>query len=257
MRIDPIEMDIHGLRGTERRSFQVGSVSGARFSSRDVEGTRRRLDARLERDGHYSSATRSNPSIFRIGRYLLTQSSEFEVQGPLTGGETEVVAIRAGGEVFISVGSDQCDRELDPIFPDKPKQMCPHPIASVAWPYDEVRKHWDSLKIYSHVVVRGHTVPFQDSNLSTLVDLEYLMAMPVVKALADPMVLFCGSCSVLESAGELVKRHDLPEATLHGTGDEFLAGLHDPVLGRTIEHRFRAIPLGDDLAERQEPGRRL
>ena len=257
MRIDPIEMDIHSLRGTEKRSFQVGSVSGARFSSRDVEGMRRRLDARLEHDGHYSSATRSNPSIFRIGRYLLTQSSEFEVQGPLTGGESEVVAIRTGGEVFISVGSDQCDRELDPIFPDKPKQMCPHPIASVAWPYDEVREHWDSLKIYSHLVVRGHTVPFQDSTLSTLVDLEYLMAMPVVKALTDPMVLFCGSASVLESAGELVKRHGLPEETLHGTGDEFLAGLHDPVLGRTIEHRFRAIPLGDELAERQEPGRRL
>ena len=67
--------------------------------------------ATIERDGHYTSATRTNPSVFRIGRYLLTQDPEFEVQGPLTGCEAEVVAIRERDEVFISVGSDQCDRE--------------------------------------------------------------------------------------------------------------------------------------------------
>lgn len=31
------------------------------------------------------------------------------------------------------------------------------------------------------------------------------------------------------------------------------ARLHDPVLQRTIEHQFRAVPLGDDLLERR-PG---
>ena len=257
MRIEPIEMTIQSKRDVARRTFLIGSVSGARFASRDVDGMRKRLDAMLELDGHYSGATRTNPSIFHIGRYLLTQGSDIEVQGPMTGGEAEVVAIRSGSEVFVSVGSDQCDRELDSLFPDKPKQMCPHPIASTAWPYDEVKCHWDSLRIYSHVVVGSHTVPLQDSALSELVDLEYLLAMDSVKRLTDPMVLYCGSAPFLDSAAEMISDLNLPEETGMGVGDEFMVRLHDPVLDRTIEKRFRAIPLGDELEERQESGRRM
>ena len=40
-----------------------------------------------------------------------------------------------------------------------------------------------------------------------------------------------------------------------GVGDEFLVRLHDPALDRTIEHRFRPIPVGDDVDERRgRPG---
>ena len=36
-----------------------------------------------------------------------------------------------------------------------------------------------------------------------------------------------------------------------GVGDRFLVRLHDPVLGRSIEHEFRPVPLGDDLSQRK------
>ena len=126
MRIEPVEILVQRKDRTERRIIPIGSVAGARFSSRDVAGMRKELDAALARG---ESGTKTNPAIFHIGRYLLTQASEFEVQGPLTGGEAEIVAIRDGNEILITTGSDQCDRELDPLFQDKPKQMCPHPIA--------------------------------------------------------------------------------------------------------------------------------
>ena len=250
MRIDPISMQIESQRGTETRTIPIGSVSGARFSSRDISGTRKELDEMLARDGRHSGATQTNPSIFRIARYLLTQAEEFEVQGPLTGGEAEVVAIRCDDELFISAGSDQCDRELDLLFPDKPKQMCPHPIARVAWPYSEVRDHWDQLQIYSEVTVDGHTVPLQDSPLSNLVNLDFLLDMDTVRALPDPMYLYCGAAAPLHSVASKVGELGLPESVAHGTGDSFLVRLHDAVLNRTIEHTFRAVPVGDDLAER-------
>lgn len=253
MRVDPLTLDVDGASQTIR----IGSVAGARFSSRDVAATRRALDEQIGKDGYLCGATKTNPSLFQIGRYLLTQASEFEVQGPLTGGEAEVVAILLeDGEVLVSVGSDQCDRELDMLFPDKPKQMCPHPIATAAWRYAQVREHWDQLQITSDVLIDGHAIRLQDSTLSALVDLEYLLSMDAVKRLPRPAFLYGGACPFLERAAEQAAELGLPESVGHGTGDGFVARLHDPVLDRTIEHRFSAVVVGDDLSERINRPRR-
>ena len=53
-----------------------------------------------------------------------------------------------------------------------------------------------------------------------------------------------------EGIAAAIAKHGLPAATAHGTGDVFVARLHDPVLDRTIEHSFRAVPIGDELEER-------
>jgi S-adenosylmethionine synthetase len=151
MRIEKMVINVHNRHSKKERTIPVGSVAGARYASRDIRATRMALDRMISQG---LPANRTNPSIFRIARYLLTQETAFEVQGPLTGGECEVVAIRDDDEIFITIGSDHCDRELHLFFTEKPKQMCPHPIASIAWPYDEVHDHWDSLRISSSVVLR-------------------------------------------------------------------------------------------------------
>ena len=257
MRTYSTDFNIESKAGVTPRTFEVGSVAGARFTARDVDGLRQQMDEQLAKEGHFSSATHTNPSIFRITRYLLTQDTEFEVQGTMTGGEGEVVAIRDGEDIFISAGSDQCDRELDPIFPDKPKQMCPHPVATTAWPYAEVRDHWDELRIQSTVTVQGHAVPLQDSRLEALVTLDYLLDMPSVRSLPDVAFLYCGSSPFLDSAEEAVKEHNLSPFTTWGVGDAFSVRLYDPVLERSIEHDFVPVPVGDDLAERQSADRAL
>lgn len=55
----------------------------------------------------------------------------------------------------------------------------------------------------------------------------------------------------------MVKEHGLPPLTTWGVGDAFAVRLYDPVLERAIEHSFKPVPLGDDLAERQSEGRAL
>jgi hypothetical protein len=249
MQIDTVSITLQGLTKTETRRIAVSSVAGARYSLRDTKGMRKHLDDLLAQG---NPVPMTNPSIYRIGRYLLTQSAEFEVQGPLTGGECEVVAIRDLDErVFITVGSDHCDRELEPLFGDKTKQMCPHPLASTAWYYDEVRDHWDSLQLSSRVTVGKVTIKLQDNYLSTLVDLEYLLQMEKVNSLPRPMALFCGAVALCDSVSTEIDEYKLPPETAEGVGDSFTVRLHDPVLQRSIEHSYKAIVLGDDIEERR------
>jgi len=258
MKIDSITLAVQRTDRTETRTIAVGSVAGVRFASRDIGAKRRQLDEMLERDGRYTGATRTSPSVYRIGRSLLTQSPEFEVQGALTGGEAEVVLVRTADEVLVTVGSDQCDRELDALFPDKPKQMCPHPVAAAAWLASYVRGHWDQLQISSTLSIGSHRIPLQESSLSALVDLEFVLAMKSVKCLPDPAWVYCGSVPFLESAKAAAAQLGLPATVAHGIGDGMTVRLADPVLNRAIEHRYRAVPVGDDYAEREHvPVRRL
>jgi hypothetical protein len=174
--------------------------------------------------------------------------------GGANGREGEYVAIRIGDEVFISVGSDQCDHAIDDIFPDKPRQMCPHPIARTAGPYAEVRDRWDKLRIYSELTCQGCTLTLQDASFATLVDCEYLLAMDKVRALADPKFLFGGATDFSPSLASEVSKRGLPAMAGHGVGDSFLVRLIDPVLDCVIEHRFKAVPVGDDYDERKDRG---
>ena len=251
MRIEEIKIIEHNhtMQSKKERTFHIGSVSGVRYASRDVQAARVALDIMISQG---IPANKTNPSIFHIARYLLTQEKEFEVQGPLTGGECEVVAIRDGDKIFITIGSDHCDRELHLFFADKPKQMCPHPIASVAWPYNEVHEHWDNLSVSSEVVIGKKRITIQDGDISGLVNLDYILSMDEVKTLPDPAFLFCGTIPFLKSARKEVINSGLQLETALGVGDAFSVRLYDPVIDRSIEHQYKAIPLADDLDERSK-----
>ncbi len=80
------------------------------------------------------------------------------------------------------MGSDHNDRSLQYLWTAalgkvfdtaKTKQMCPAVVATTAWRYEDVRDHWDKLNLKSFVTVNGSKIPFQDINLTDLVDLEY------------------------------------------------------------------------------------
>ncbi len=79
MRTDPIKLTIERNDGSDEKVIPIGSVGCARFTSRDLEATRKELDELIEIEGRYTNACLTNPSIGRIARYLLTQATEFEV----------------------------------------------------------------------------------------------------------------------------------------------------------------------------------
>ena len=231
---------------TYARSFNVKKLLLGRNTSRNVEGTRQSLDA-LRAEGYL---IHGNPNVCAKSRYLLTNEDAIEVQGPQTSGEVEYVAIFAGGEIFLSVGSDHNDRTLYYLWTQalgkvadtaKSKQMCPAVLGRTAWRYADVMDHWDQLSLKSFVTVRGAKVPYQDFRLADLVDLEYhLRTNPSLRE--DGTVLFGGSSEMLANVPSDVYKGQASIQGLIFPGD-FAFELVDPVLQRKISHSYTITSL--------------
>src|SRR5699024_12545366 len=52
-------------------------------------------------------------------------------------------------DMYITVGSDHTDRELEAVNIGKSKQVCGKPFGKKAWKLDDVLTHWDELILSS------------------------------------------------------------------------------------------------------------
>lgn len=247
--INRLDLTVTELDGSSTPiSVEVQAVRGAGLCGRDRAAAQREQERRRAAGEPWSS---SDLFTYRIGRYLATTADRIEVQGPLTGGEAEAVAIFTGDQILIGLGSDQCDRELDPFFLEKPKQLCPHPLGPEVWRYDDVHDHWDELQIEADVEVNGHSLALQRFDLSGLVTLEMLLQSDVLQNRPDGTIFFCGTGGSVPEVEAEIARLDLPPETISGVGDVFRMRLYDPVLDREIRHAYHVDVLGDDLADRR------
>ncbi len=234
--------------GSAPVSVDVGAVRGAGLCVRDRAAAGREQERRRAAGEPWHS---SDLFTYRIGRHLATTDASIEVQGPLTGGEAEVVVIFVGEEVLIGVGSDQCDRELDALFLEKPKQLCPHPLGRRAWRYADVEDHWDELRVEAEVEIDGKAVAIQSFALAELVTFDTLLATDALRERPDGTVFYCGTGGAPPGAVAEIARLGLPPETISGVGEVFRMRLYDPVRDRELRHEYRVEVLGDHLADRR------
>jgi len=91
------------------------------------------------------------PTVYPVSSYLLTTQPTITAQGKETSGEVEFVLFLQGDRVYVSVGSDHTDRELEKGSIAKSKQMCEKTVAGQVWDLNDVKDHWDSLILRSWV----------------------------------------------------------------------------------------------------------
>jgi len=227
---------------------EVRKVGCSRHAGRNVESTNELLD------GIRAKGYQVHPAAgicFR-SRYLITNEATIEVQGLQTSGEVEFVAVMHEGDVFISVGSDHNDRSLGELWTSmlgkvydtaKSKQMVPAAIAREAWPYDDVRGHWDDLVLRSFVTASGQRVPYQEYRLAELLDLEYYLGRYSWLG-KEGSVLLGGSGSILPSVPRNVYQGQSSLEDMIFPHD-FHFEMTDPVLKRTIAHSYTVLALED------------
>jgi len=139
------------------------------------------------------------PTIFRVTLDRLTTDSETEVVGEHTSGEAETVLLVDGKDIWVGIGSDHTDRELEKVNITASKQVCPKPVSAEVWRYADVRERWDSLVLRSWVGESSREQLYQEGRMSAVLRPEDLLAIlrRRLGKLVDAAVIFTGTIPLI------------------------------------------------------------
>jgi hypothetical protein len=227
------------VQGTgETLSIRPRRVLMAGYTGRDQAAVQRHIDELRE---HGVPAPTRVPILFPATVDRLTMADEIEVLGDQTSGEAEFVLIDHGGRVYVAVGSDQTDRELEKTSITFAKQVCPNVLSRQVWPYADVRDRWDAIVLRARTRGRdGKAGPerrYQEGTLAEMLrpeDLERLVGERVGGEL-EGTVIYSGTIPIRDEGG-------------FAFGGAFTAELEDPATGRILRcaYRVREVPLTED-----------
>jgi hypothetical protein len=137
----------------------VSELVIAGWTGRDPAAVEKHI-AELEKLGVRRPAT--TPIFYRVSASRLTVSDHIEASGGASSGEIEFVLLQALGQLWVGVGSDHTDREVETYGVTVAKQMCDKPIAPTFWRLDTVWPHWDRLQLRAHIAEDGRSILYQE-----------------------------------------------------------------------------------------------
>ena len=134
--------------------------------------------------------------------------------------------------LWVGLGSDHTDRKAETVGVTLSKQLCGKPVGDRLWRYDEVKPHWDKLKLRSFVPDGGKRRLYQEGPVTNMRSPEELIRLYTGgDKLPAGTAMFCGTFAV---HGEI---------SYSGT---FEMELEDPVLGRKLTHSYKIVSLPDE-----------
>jgi hypothetical protein len=212
--------------GTDQIEFMPDSLIVAGWTGRDEAALRHHIE---ELAAIGVPRPSSVPVFYRIAVDNLTQSQRVEVLGPDTSGEAEPVIVAQPDGLWLGLGSDHTDRKLEHMGIALSKQLCAKPLAPTLWRFDEVSDHWNELMLRAHATIDGKRVPYQDGRLAAMRHPSDLIArLNTGTALAPGTVMFCGTLAAIGGIHPATR---------------FEIELRDPILSRTITHRYDIVAL--------------
>jgi len=213
-------------KGNEVGNVTINTCIVAGWTGRDQVALEKHI-VELEALGVKRPAT--TPVFYRVGYSRLTTSDTIEVVGESSSGEVEYVLLQHGGKLWVGVGSDHTDREVETYGVTVSKQICDKPVAPTFWPIEEVEAHWDSLTLRSFITVDGKKSLYQEGKLSGMLAPRNVISRFVGdKELLEGAVMFCGTFGAIGGIRP-APRFDFE--------------IEDPILGRKIQHGYDTVSL--------------
>lgn len=141
----PLAFDVVGT--AERLVLDDFRLVIAGYTGRDEAAVKAHID---ELAAIGVPAPASVPSFYPLDRSLVTQAEAIEVRGGNTSGEVEPVLVRSRGRLYLAVGSDHTDRDIERDSVAESKAACPKPVSSsVIALADDI--DWDAVAVSSTV----------------------------------------------------------------------------------------------------------
>jgi len=220
------------LKGKDRArplNFSVKRMVNAGYVARDQKAVIQHIEE-LKREG--VPVPEETPTLYPVASYLITTEGELEVVDESTSGEAEFVLLVDEGKIYVGVGSDHTDRNLEASSIIKAKQICPNVISPVVWPYEEVRRVWDDLILRSWVERGDQRILYQEAKLSSIMSMEDILSFvrsKVKDGSLNGMVIYSGTVASL--SGEII------------CGDGFEVELYNPQTNNSLKCRYKVVLL--------------
>ena len=221
-----IKISLVSRSGTVASDVAVSTCIVAGWTGRDRVALEKHI-VELEALGVKRPA--ATPIFYRVGKSRLTTSPAIEVVGEASSGEVEYVLLQHRGKLWVGVGSDHTDREVETYGVTVSKQLCDKPIAPAFWPVDEVEDHWDGLVLRSFIAVDGKRELYQEGALAGMLGPRDLIGRYAGdQGLPEGAMMFCGTFAAMGGIRP-APRFDFE--------------IVDSVLGRKIQHGYNIISL--------------
>ncbi|MGG5809279.1 DUF2848 domain-containing protein [Falsiroseomonas sp. CW058] len=213
-------------RGADRVAADIQTLVIAGWTGRDEAAVRHHIEE-LQAIGVPPPS--SVPVFYRVAAANLTQAARVEMLGPHGSGEAEPVVVSLADGLWLGLGSDHTDRVAEAQGIALSKQLCAKPVAATLWRLEEVEAHWDALELTATITEGGAEVVYQRGTLAAMRHPRDLLARrPGGPDLPPGTAMFCGTLGAIGGIRPAAR---------------FAMRLHDPVLGRTIEHAYEVVEL--------------
>jgi 2-keto-4-pentenoate hydratase/2-oxohepta-3-ene-1,7-dioic acid hydratase in catechol pathway len=212
------------LPNGEVLSLHVAKSVCIGYSGRNQESVRMHIEE-LAHEG--IPAPPEVPMVYPVSNLLVTQDKDIQIVGEQTSGEVEFVILISSDGKFVSVGSDHTDRKLEAISIPYAKQACPKPVATEAWPLEEVLVHWDQLYLTCEIKLNDQWELYQEGSLASVLPVHEILEFAQRRNCIDEngSVLFCGTVPIIEGKFKY--------------GSAYRLTMTDPVLHRSIVHVYK------------------
>ena len=217
-----VELTLVDARSATARPVVIDELVIAGWTGRDRAAVEKHI-VELEALGVQRPST--TPVFYRVSASRLTTAASVEMLGEQSSGEVEFVLLQTAGRLWVGVGSDHTDRDVEAYDVAVSKQICDKPVAREFWALEDVEHHWDRLVLRSWVMEGGTRVPYQEGAVTAMLPpRDLLQRFAGGGALREGTVMFCGT---LAAHGGV-----RPSA-------EFTFEIADPVRDKRIDHTYR------------------
>jgi 4-hydroxyphenylacetate 3-monooxygenase len=200
----------------------------AGYTGRDEEAVRRHI---AELAAHGIDSPLTTPIFWLLPDWLLTLApTTTQVHTANSSGEVEPVLLRMpDSEIFVTVGSDHTDRDLERSSLLLAKLTCPKILSADLWRFADVAHRWDTLRLRAHTGIQD----YQEGTVATIrppLDL-LARAMEIAPDPRRPIILFLGTIPLLTSGFVFAER--------------FTGALEDPEGKRSLNCDYSVEVLAD------------